>query len=116
MRALDRLVPSRVTQGVLADKLLSWSGLDRGARRNLAHLNGKGVALASAYGSAAKICTSEFALENCELATELLGIEATLESTGLPKYWRDARLLKIYEGTNEICSLDVAQKLQDLLA
>jgi alkylation response protein AidB-like acyl-CoA dehydrogenase len=38
-----------------------------------------------------------------------------MESTGIPKRWRDARLLAIYEGTNELNALDVYKKgvLQD---
>ncbi len=111
LRALDRVVPSRLTHGALADKLFGWEGIDREARRLIAQLNVADVELASAHGAVTKLQTSEFALANCELAQELLGAEATREDSGIPKYWRDARLLGIYEGTNEICALDIAQKL-----
>jgi alkylation response protein AidB-like acyl-CoA dehydrogenase len=111
LRALDRLIPSSLTHGTLANKLLGWRGIDREARRILAHLDVGDINLAAAHGSATKICTSEFALANCALALSLLGAEATREDSGIPKYWRDARLLAIYEGTNEICALDVARKL-----
>jgi acyl-CoA dehydrogenase len=112
LRALDRVVPSRLTHGAWANKLLGWEGIDREARRILAHLDVADVALASAHGAVTKLQTSEFAMANCGLAQELLGTEATREDSGIPKYWRDARLLGIYEGTNEICALDIAQKLQ----
>lgn len=111
LRTLDRFVPSQFTHGTLANKLLDWGGIDREARRILARLEPTDVALASAYGSATKICTSELALANCELALELFGVEATREDSGIPKYWRDARLLRIYEGTNEVCALNVAKNL-----
>lgn len=109
LRALDRFVPTRFTHGAWADRLLSWQGIDREAKRILASLPSADVALASVVGSAAKIQTSELALANCALAMDLLGIQATREDSGIPKYWRDARLLAIYEGTNEICALDVAR-------
>jgi acyl-CoA dehydrogenase len=111
LRALDRIVPSRMMHGPWVDKLLGWDGIDREARRLLSNLEPTDIAMASVFGSAAKVQTSELALANCTLAQELLGPEATREDSGIPKYWRDARLLSIYEGTNEICALDVAQKL-----
>lgn len=112
LRALDRIVPQRLTHGAWIDKLLSWERIDQEARRLLGGLADSGVAMASAFGSAAKVQTSDLALANCLLANQLLGFEATREDSGIPKYHRDARLLSIYEGTNEICTLDVAQRLR----
>jgi alkylation response protein AidB-like acyl-CoA dehydrogenase len=112
LRVLDRIVPTRLTHAAWADKLLGWSGIDREAKRLIAAMPDAEIARASAHGSATKWATSELALKNCELAQTLLGIDATREDTGLPKYWRDARLLSIYEGTNEICALDVAKQLE----
>ncbi|HMA91056.1 MAG TPA: acyl-CoA dehydrogenase family protein [Polyangiaceae bacterium] len=111
LRALDRIVPQRLTHGAWIEKLLSWERIDHEARRLLAGLADSGIATASAFGSCAKVQTSEQALANCYLANQLLGFEATREGTGIPKYYRDARLLSIYEGTNEICTLDVAHRL-----
>jgi acyl-CoA dehydrogenase len=111
LRALDRLVPSRLTHAAWVNKLLAWGGIDREARRVLADMDAADVALASAFGAASKLSTSELALANCAIADELLGPRATREDSGLPKYLRDARLLSIYEGTSEICALDVTNKL-----
>jgi acyl-CoA dehydrogenase len=107
LRALDRLVPSRLTHVPWANKLLGWERIDHEARRVLSHLTSSDIATSCLFGSAAKLTTSELALANCALAQAMLGPTATREDSGIPKYWRDARLLSIYEGTNEICALDV---------
>lgn len=110
LRKLDRLMPPRIAHGALVGKLLDLGFVDHEAQRLLEGLSQRQIGAASAFGSSAKIATSELALANCELALELFGHAATRADCGLPKYFRDARLLSIYEGTNEICSLDVEQK------
>jgi alkylation response protein AidB-like acyl-CoA dehydrogenase len=110
LRQLDRVVPPGLGAWVSSRGLLDSAFLEREARRWLDLLSPRSVAAASAHASAAKVTCSRLALENCELASELLGPWSTQESSGLPKRWRDARLLAIYEGTNEINALDVYKK------
>ncbi len=110
LRQLDRVVPPGLGAWVSSRGLLDSAFLNREARRWLELMNTRNIAAASAHASAAKVGCSRLALENCEIASELLGPWATLESTGLPKRWRDARLLAIYEGTNELNTLDVFKK------
>jgi len=110
LRQLDRVVPPGFGAWATSLRLFESPLLDREARRWLDHLSAEQIASASAHASAAKIACSRLALENCALASELLGPVATVESTGLPKRWRDARLLAIYEGTNELNALDVYKK------
>jgi alkylation response protein AidB-like acyl-CoA dehydrogenase len=110
LRHLDRVVPPSLgawanTRGWFESPLL-----DREARRWIEHISFDQVAAASAHASAAKIAGSRLALQNCELAFELLGPLATRESAGIAKRWRDARLLAIYEGTNELNAHDVYKK------
>lgn len=109
LRVLDRLVPRRLSQGTLMDRLLGSEFIDHEAQRLLNGLPQRGIDAASAFGAAAKVQCSELALANCDLALELLGPVATREDSGIPKYLRDARLLSIYEGTNEICTLCIEQ-------
>lgn len=111
LKQLDRVVPSGLAAWVSSRGLLDLAFLDREARRWLELMNPRNVEAASAHASAAKIACSRLALENCELASELLGPWSTLEAHGLPKRWRDARLLAIYEGTNELNALDVYNKV-----
>ena len=110
LRQLDRFVPPGIGAWATSHRLFESPLLNREARRWLDHLSVEQVAAASAHASAAKIACSRLALENCQLAAELLGPPSTLESTGIPKRWRDARLLSIYEGTNELNALDVYKK------
>jgi acyl-CoA dehydrogenase len=111
LRRLDRLIPSRFADSNAARQLLDSPVLDQEAERVLGRLTAAGIALSSAHGSAAKVTTSRLALQNCELAIELFGAEALREDSGFPKRLRDIRLLSIYEGTTELCQLDVAEKV-----
>jgi len=110
LRQLDRFVPPGIGAWATSFRLFESPLLNREARRWLDHLSLEQVAAASAHASAAKIACSRLALENCELASELLGPVATVESTGIPKRWRDARLLAIYEGTNELNAIEVYKR------
>ena len=110
LRQLDRFVPPGIGAWATSFRVFDSPLLNREARRWIDNLNSEQVADASAHASAAKVSCSQLALRNCELAAELLGPVATDESTGIPKRWRDARLLSIYEGTNELNTLDVYKK------
>ena len=110
IRLMDRIVPQSLVKSFAARKLFELPAMDEQARRIMARLPTSHVAIASCHGAACKVISSELALRNCELSLELLGADATRESTGLPKFYRDARLLPIYEGTNDICLLDAAKK------
>lgn len=56
----------------------------------------------SGMGSLIKFGCSDAALLNSNLAMELMGADGTRHDTGAEKYLRDAKLLQIYEGTNEV--------------
>ena len=110
LKQLDRVVPPGIGAWVSSRGLLDSPFVNREARRWLDLMAPRNVAAASAHASAAKVAGSRLALHNCELGSELLGPWSTLESSGLSKRWRDARLLAIYEGTNELNALDVYKK------
>jgi acyl-CoA dehydrogenase len=110
LKQLDRVVPPGIGAWVSSRGLLDSSFVGREARRWVDLMTPRNVAAASAHGAAAKVACSRLALHNCELGSELLGPWSTLESSGLSKRWRDARLLAIYEGTNELNALDVYKK------
>jgi len=58
------------------------------------------------YSSASKFQVSDRAMEICAGALDLLG-NAALGHNRVEKAWRDARLTRIYEGTNQINRLAV---------
>ena len=57
---------------------------------------------ASVFGSAAKVTASDLAVRNAELALEVMGDEGLRVDSGVEKVLRDAKLLQIYEGTNQL--------------
>ncbi len=63
------------------------------------------------WGSIAKVAGTDAAMNNCRLAMELMGQDGIRQDRGLEKIIRDTRLLQIYEGTNEINTLNVFKRL-----
>ena len=56
----------------------------------------------SGLASMAKVECSDLAMSNCAMALELLGIDGLKHDSGIEKRLRDAKLLQIYEGTNQL--------------
>jgi len=57
--------------------------------------------------SMAKIVGSDLAMENCHLALELCGEAGIRHDRGMEKFFRDAKLLQIFEGTNQLNRLNL---------
>ncbi|WP_374592189.1 acyl-CoA dehydrogenase family protein [Aquabacterium sp.] len=58
--------------------------------------------LTSGVASLAKVACSDFAVKNAGLAIELMGADGLRHEYGVEKRLRDAKLLQIYEGTNQL--------------
>lgn len=56
----------------------------------------------SGLGALVKVVCSDLAVQNCAAALDLMGVDGTRHALGAEKLYRDARLLQIYEGTNEV--------------
>lgn len=56
----------------------------------------------SGYGALAKVKCSDYAMINAGLGIDLMGKAGLRHDLGMEKVFRDAKLLQIYEGTNEI--------------
>ncbi|HOO39493.1 MAG TPA: acyl-CoA dehydrogenase family protein, partial [Deltaproteobacteria bacterium] len=56
----------------------------------------------SGLGSLSKFSCTDLAVENCAKALDLMGADGTRHDAGAEKLLRDAKLLQIYEGTNEV--------------
>jgi alkylation response protein AidB-like acyl-CoA dehydrogenase len=61
----------------------------------------------SAWASLAKFAGTDAGVENCEIALQILGESGIRHANRIEKHLRDARLLPIYEGTNQINRLDL---------
>jgi alkylation response protein AidB-like acyl-CoA dehydrogenase len=61
--------------------------------------------------SEAKLYASEMAERVCSLAIQVHGSNGVLEDHNVERYYRDARIVQIYEGTSEIQRLLIARSL-----
>jgi len=57
--------------------------------------------------SMAKVVGSDMAMENCHLAVEFLAQAGLRHDQGVEKIFRDAKLLQIFEGTNQLNRLNI---------
>jgi acyl-CoA dehydrogenase len=67
--------------------------------------------LCTGLGSLAKFCGTDIGIRNCQMALELMGREGMRQENGVEKILRDAKLLQIYEGTNQLNRLNVFKSL-----
>lgn len=79
-------------------------------RRIAAQQTAAGRESACGYGDVAKVSASDIAVEVCSRAIALCGKVALRREAGLEKRLRDARLLQIYEGTNQVNMLDYVKR------
>jgi len=99
--ALAGAVRRGVMSTPVADRLFKWwAGRRSGGERDLA----------AAMGDVAKASCSDLAIENCQRAVSLMGKDGLRHEHGAEKLLRDAKLLQIYEGTNEIVALDFVKR------
>ncbi|MCU0599921.1 MAG: acyl-CoA/acyl-ACP dehydrogenase [Desulfobacterales bacterium] len=61
----------------------------------------------SGWASLAKFAGTDAGVENCEIALQILGESGIRHANRVEKHLRDARLLPIYEGTNQMNRLDL---------
>lgn len=84
-----------------ADRAFKWIASQQTARER---------DVATALGDVAKVGCSDLAMENCHRAIALMGKDGLRHEAGAEKLLRDAKLLQIYEGTNQINRLDFVKR------
>ena len=62
---------------------------------------------ASGWASLAKFAGTDFGIRNCQMAIELMGQAGLRQDRGVEKILRDAKLVQIYEGTNQLNRLNL---------
>jgi acyl-CoA dehydrogenase len=88
---------TRFTLADLATRLqVGWAHLDWAIRR---HIDGK---LTAAEASAAKLWHTELQFEACDISLQLHGGAGYMNEYLIARLWRDARVTRIFGGTNEI--------------
>ena len=89
------------------------SAIDAASRAKSASEKNRATAHASFLTPLAKAYATDIAVEVTSSAIQVHGGMGFIEATGVAQYYRDARILPIYEGTNGIQAMDlVTRKLQ----
>jgi alkylation response protein AidB-like acyl-CoA dehydrogenase len=97
---------TRFTLADLATKLqVGWAHLDWAIRR---HLAGE---LNAAEASAAKLWHTELQFEVCDASLQLHGGAGYMNEYLIARLWRDARVTRIFGGTNEIMKEVVSRSI-----
>lgn len=87
-----------------AARLLAWRG---------AWMGEQGVPYRQAEGSMSKLKASEVATRVTEQAVQVLGGHGYLDDHPVEKWYRDAKVFDIYEGTSEIQRLVISRAVRD---
>lgn len=61
----------------------------------------------SGWGALSKFSATDLAVTNCHMAMEMMGQAGLRHDQHMEKHFRDAKLLQIYEGTNQLNRLNV---------
>lgn len=82
-----------------------WTDSEKHLRKlnDMMERGGMNLPLVASYGAWAKTKCSDYAMANAGLGVDLMGKAGRRQDRGMEKIFRDAKLLQIYEGTNEHC-------------
>ena len=69
------------------------------------------IDLIDGWGSIAKVTGTDAAMRNCQMAIELMGQAGLRHDRRAEKMLRDAKLLQIYEGTNQVNRVNIFKRL-----
>lgn len=108
---LARYTPEKILGPVsawLCDKPIATTIM---RKINFDYQNDAEIDRVDGWGSIVKVAGTDAGMKNCQLALELMGSKGMRHDMGLEKIVRDARLLQIYEGTNEINRLNVFKRM-----
>jgi alkylation response protein AidB-like acyl-CoA dehydrogenase len=61
----------------------------------------------SGWGSLSKFAATDIGIKNCQMALDIMGQAGLRHDRGVEKILRDAKLLQIYEGTNQLNRLNL---------
>jgi len=102
MTGLQAVVPESVFRMPAVRACIRSETMSRIMNTALTRIHIKRRQRAQAHSSAAKCVATDLAMQNANLAMEIAGAAGLAQSSGVEKIFRDAKLLQIYEGTNQI--------------
>ncbi len=111
MRQMEWLVPKRVASSKFTSKLFCHPKTRDFFRSKAANIPKEVFYRSCAYGDAAKVVGTDIGMENCGMAIELMGMDGLRHDMGMEKLYRDAKLLQIYEGTNQLNRIDLYKRM-----
>lgn len=109
-RRLGELSDSDETVGPMLANMQVSINAARLLTHHAARLRSAGIDCLS-EASQAKLHSSEVAERVCSTAIQILGSRGLLAEHNVERYYRDARIVQIYEGTSEIQRLLIARSL-----
>ncbi|MBN1364299.1 MAG: acyl-CoA/acyl-ACP dehydrogenase [Syntrophaceae bacterium] len=71
----------------------------------------KSAEIQSGWASLTKVGCTDIGIINSQMALQLMGIDGCRHDIGSEKYYRDAKLLQIYEGTNQLNRINLFKNL-----
>jgi acyl-CoA dehydrogenase len=98
---------SLIISPLLNTRLMTW--LFR--KINIDWYKKEDAQVSSGWASLVKFGCSDLGIVNCQMAMELMGIDGCRHDIGAEKYLRDAKLLQIYEGTNQLNRINLFKDL-----
>jgi len=99
---VEAVLPERVITSRAFRRMLRYGPAGKLIRTLADSLTHERLQRASARGASAKSLGTDLGMENCSLAMDLMGPDGIRHDRGMEKLYRDAKLLQIYEGTNQI--------------
>ncbi|MCZ7687676.1 MAG: acyl-CoA dehydrogenase family protein [Sandaracinaceae bacterium] len=109
-QSLERVLPRAILESDPLQRAVSSRAVTKAAQRGVAELPAWMVDASSAHGAAAKVTATDLAMTNCHLALDLMGADGLRRDRGVEKLYRDAKLLQIYEGTNQLNRIELFKK------
>lgn len=110
VQEISRWLPRDVLESGPARRVVASKVARRGAREAVRRLPEWKIDVSCAYGAAAKVTGTDLGMANCHLAVELMGTDGLRHDRGMEKLFRDAKLLQIYEGTNQLNRIELFQR------
>jgi alkylation response protein AidB-like acyl-CoA dehydrogenase len=96
------IIQHQMVQHMLADMATQIE-----AARLLTHKAATASPLSTSLSSMAKVFASDTAVKVSTDAVQLMGAFGTTLKSGAEKYYRDAKMTQIFQGTNELCRLAI---------
>jgi alkylation response protein AidB-like acyl-CoA dehydrogenase len=102
-----KLMPARLLEKMFSSMMekQAMTGLFR--KRQMDAQTDDEIHRTSGWGSLAKFSATDLGVQNCHMALELMGQAGLRHDRGAEKILRDAKLLQIYGGTNQLNRLNL---------